>query len=236
MWGSWREVAFLRHTDTRQEERGGGGGGLVTFCWGRTGRSQLPHRWKASTGYLDVGIIVSASRASRSHLDNQVLKIQPSEHPNLSVINFFKSQFQAYKWFSLQYNSCDGLWGYYALLKCFILGCNLRILWPSLINRTPQNYAIVNFWHPLSKSWLRPWWELSYQPLHDSQKLDKLSHKEWGEETALVNFWEHQYAYKQHGDHQKIGNPFLIWKPSNVDFDLYLSHEKHTWHCPAPLP
>ena len=37
-----------------------------------------------------------------------------------------------------------------------VLTFNLSILWPPLKVRTPQNYTIVNFGHPVSKSWLRP--------------------------------------------------------------------------------
>ena len=34
--------------------------------------------------------------------------------------------------------------------------CDLNVLWSPLKNRIPQNFAIANFGHPVSKSWLRP--------------------------------------------------------------------------------
>ena len=33
----------------------------------------------------------------------------------------------------------------------------LYILWSHLKNMIPQNFTIVNFRHPVNKSWLRPW-------------------------------------------------------------------------------
>ena len=38
-----------------------------------------------------------------------------------------------------------------------VYGFSLNILWSSLKIWMPKNLTIVNFGHPVSKSWLRPW-------------------------------------------------------------------------------
>ena len=40
-------------------------------------------------------------------------------------------------------------------IHCY--GCKQSILWSPLKNWTPKIFEIVNFEHPVSKSWLRPW-------------------------------------------------------------------------------
>ena len=42
------------------------------------------------------------------------------------------------------------------IYTCDVYGYNLSILWSPLKNRTPNTFTIVNFGHPVSKSWLRP--------------------------------------------------------------------------------
>ena len=42
------------------------------------------------------------------------------------------------------------------LSKYMHYGCNLGILWSLLKNWIPPNFRIVNFGHPVPKSWLRP--------------------------------------------------------------------------------
>ena len=37
-----------------------------------------------------------------------------------------------------------------------VYGYNQSILWSPFKNRTPKNFTINNFGHPVSKSWLKP--------------------------------------------------------------------------------
>ena len=44
----------------------------------------------------------------------------------------------------------------YFIKQIHVHGCNLSGVWSPLTNGVPQNFAIANFGHPVSKSWLRP--------------------------------------------------------------------------------
>ena len=43
-----------------------------------------------------------------------------------------------------------------------VYGWNLNILWCPFKFWTPNNFTKANFGHPVSKSWLRPWWVINY--------------------------------------------------------------------------
>ena len=49
----------------------------------------------------------------------------------------------------------------YFIKQIRVYGCNLSLPWSSVKNRMPQNFTIVNFWYPVSKSWLRPGMHIS---------------------------------------------------------------------------
>ena len=94
-------------------------------------------------------------------LDAQTLKKHPSAHPQICVRNFLKCQSQAYNWFFHLHIILIPL--YKDIMPCFdefvnVYGWNLSILWSPLKIWTSENFRIGNFGHPVSKSWLRPWY------------------------------------------------------------------------------
>ena len=88
------------------------------------------------------------------------LKKHPSGHPKHFMKNFLKCQSQAYNW--IFYLHIIPMTMYKDIVPYFdkfihVYGWNMSILLSPLKFWTPQNFTIANFRHPVSKSWLRPW-------------------------------------------------------------------------------
>ena len=89
------------------------------------------------------------------HSDTQTLKDHPSGHTKMFVLNFLKSQFQAYNCFihfnlsMIHITLYRDIMQHFIIKKIHVYGYNLSILWFPLKNRTPKKLAIANFRHPV---------------------------------------------------------------------------------------
>ena len=101
-------------------------------------------------------LCIFASRPSRHHVDTQSLK----NHPTFFVSNFLKCQFhitELLHTIELIHLNIIGTTLYKDIMpyinKIHGYGCILSILCSPLKNKTPQNFTIANFGHPVSKPW-----------------------------------------------------------------------------------